>query len=153
MEYEPITLSLWDNMSKALKSSIKYSSYVKGTVSDVNITDLLINREGEVDPDSIAFWSQLIKVPGVKNQMETLLCCTFKRGKVVGKMVHQIPCCRNTVISEDFTKYVANKIRNTPSLWSISDDNYKRPPVEKTPSVDTAEVSPLQWKLFPLQLK
>ena len=67
MDDEPEALSLWSEMIAALKSYIKYGSSLKEIVSDINVTDIFIKRNGERDEDAITFWSQIITVKGVKN--------------------------------------------------------------------------------------
>ena len=71
-------------------------------MSDVNVTDIFIKHDGEIDEDAVSFWSQLIAAKGMKNHMETILSCTFKRGVGRDGFVHRIPLSRNTEISEDF---------------------------------------------------
>jgi len=126
MDHEPVTLSVWADMSEELKSCIKYSRCVEEGVSDVNVTDIFLKHDGEIDEDAVAFWSQLVAVKGMKNQMETMLSCTFKRGGGRGGFVHRIPLCRSTEISEGFITFVANKIRNTPSLWNIDEVTFTK---------------------------
>ena len=103
MELEPETLSLWYDMIKAIKSHIKYSHSVKKIVSDIKVTDIFCN----LDHDAVVFWSQLLADRILKNDMETLLGCTLKRGG--GKVkVQQIPLSRGTEISQDFIDFVAS---------------------------------------------
>ena len=111
MDAEPETLSLWSKMVDALKSHISYGHCVKQIVSDINVTDIFIDREGDRDEDAIIFWSQLIAIKGVKNEVETMLSHSLKRGKDRGTMVQQIPLSRNTEITKEFIAYVITKIR------------------------------------------
>ena len=53
MDDEPETLSLWSEMIAALKSYIKYGPSLKEIVSDINVTDIFIKRNGERDEDAI----------------------------------------------------------------------------------------------------
>jgi hypothetical protein len=119
MDAEPDTLSLWSTMVAALKSHISYGPGVKQLVSDINVTDIFIKRDGARDEDAITFWGQLISVQGVKMTVETMLSHSLKRGKDRGKVVQRIPLSRNTEITEEFIAFVTTKIRNTPSLWSV----------------------------------
>jgi hypothetical protein len=119
MDAEPETLSLWSKMVAALKSHISYGPCVKQVVSDINVTEIFIKRDGDRDEDAITFWSQLIATPGVKNEVETMLSHSLKRGKDRGVMVQRIPLSRNTKITKEFIAYVTSKIRNTQSLWNV----------------------------------
>jgi isocitrate dehydrogenase len=126
MDAEPDTLSLWSTMVAALKNHISYGPGVKQLVSDINVTDIFIKRDGARDEDAITFWSQIITIKGVKNEVETLLSHTLKRRKEKGIMVQQIPLSRSSEISKEFIEYVIEKIRNTPSLWNVGDVKFMK---------------------------
>ena len=92
-EMEPETLSLWHNMTEALKSHIKYSYSVKKTVSDIKVTDIFSELLHE---DAVEFWGQILKEKNLRINMETLLGCTFKKGggKVKVQRLTTIPMSR-----------------------------------------------------------
>ena len=136
MDGEPETLSLWSKMVATLKSHIIYGPCVKQIVSDINVTDIFINREGGRDEDAITFWSQLIATNGVKTEVETMLSHSLKRGKDRGIMVQRIPLSRNTEIAKEFIAYVTTKIRNTPSLWNVGTVNFMK---SKAPKISEIE--------------
>ena len=108
MDAEPDTLSLWSTMVAALKSHISYGPGVKQLVSDINVTDIFIKRDGARDEDAITFWGQLISVQGVKMTVETMLSHSLKRGKDRGKVVQRIPLSRNTEITEELLHSVCH---------------------------------------------
>ena len=82
MDHEPMTLSVWADMSEELKSCIKYSRCVEEGVSDVNITDIFIKHDGEIDDDAVAFWSQLIAVKGMKTTWKLCYRAHLREGVV-----------------------------------------------------------------------
>ena len=115
---EPETLPLWYDMIKAVKSHIKYSHSVKKIVSDIKVTDIFC----DLHHDAVVFWSQLLADKNLKNDMESLLGCTLKRGG--GKVkVQQIPLSRGTEISQDFIDFVARRIRTAERLWTCTSVN------------------------------
>ena len=81
MDAEPETLSLWSKMVAALKSHISYGPCVKQIFSDINVTDIFINREGGRDEDAITFWSQLIATNEVKTEVETIIITLIEKRK------------------------------------------------------------------------
>jgi hypothetical protein len=144
MDDEPETLSLWSEMIAALKSYIKYGPSLKEIVSDINVTDIFIKRNGERDEDAITFWGQIITIKGVKNEVETLLSHTLKRRKERGIMVQQIPLSRSSEISKEFIEYVIEKIRNTPSLWKVGDVKFMKSKASTKSEIELTETIPTE---------
>ena len=125
MEEEPETLEIWHRIVKNIERVVHDRRHAPSALSDVNITEIFCGRRGgRLDEHAVIFWSQLISMRRVKAKFENELGAKLKRGGK--KMVHQIPLCPSTVLSDMFKESVENSIINTPFLlWTLERPVFK----------------------------